>query len=152
MAGVKYNSREAYLADVPADRQEAFTRLIDLFDEQVPSDFERCMQYNMPAWNVSLDTYPNGYHCTPNTPLPFLNLANRKGYLAIYHMGIYADPDLLAWWKDAYPQHARYKLDMGKSCIRLKRMDDIPYDLIAELATKMTAQDWIDRYEASIKK
>ena len=87
-----------------------------------------------------------------NTPLPWINLASQKNFIAIYHMGLYSDPELLAWFEEEYAKRGTRKLDMGKSCIRLKKMDHIPFDLIGELAAKVTPQQWIERYESVIKK
>ncbi len=106
----------------------------------------------MLTWVVPLSSYPVGYHCAPGTPLPFLSLASQKNFLAFYHMGIYADKDLLEWFQESYTQHAKYKLDMGKSCVRFKKMDDIPYGIIAELSTKISPEMWIEKYETVFKK
>ena len=107
------------------------------------------MSYGMLGWVVPHSLYPAGYHCSPELPLPFLNLASQKNFIALYHMGIYADDKLLAWFQEAYAQAIPTKLDMGKSCIRFKRMDRIPFDLIGELASKMSPSDWIGMYEKS---
>ena len=106
----------------------------------------------MLTWVVPLSSYPAGYHCAPGTPLPFLSLASQKNFLAFYHMGIYADKDLLEWFQESYTQHAKYKLDMGKSCVRFKKMDDIPYGIIAELSAKISPEIWIEKYETVFKK
>jgi uncharacterized protein YdhG (YjbR/CyaY superfamily) len=147
-----YQSPEEYLATIPEDRKEQFEKLRKTINQHLPKGFEECIQYNMLGWVVPYSIYPSGYHCKPQTPLPFINLANQKGYIALYHMGVYAREDLLNWFQEAYPQHAKYKLDMGKSCIRFKRMDDIPYELIAELVSKMSPQDWISLYEKNLKR
>lgn len=146
-----YQSPEEYLATVPEDRKESFEKLRKTINQHLPKGFEECIQYNMLGWVVPYSIYPAGYHCKPQTPLPFINLANQKNFVALYHMGVYAQPELLKWFQDTYPQHAKYKLDMGKSCIRFKKMDDIPYELIAELLGKMTPQDWISLYEKNLK-
>jgi len=91
--------------------------------------------------------YPSGYHCTPELPLPFINIANQKGYIAFYNMWIYAGEDLSDWFIAEYWKVCKYKLDMWKSCIRFKKMDDIPFDLIWELVTKMSVKDWVELYE-----
>jgi hypothetical protein len=95
--------------------------------------------------------YSNGYHCNPKFPLPFINIASQKNFVALYHMGIYADQTLYDWFVTEYPKHAKYKLDMGKSCIRFKKMDDIPYALIGELVEKMSVKAWIELYESKVK-
>ena len=96
--------------------------------------------------------YPNGYHCNPKLALPFINLASQKKFIALYHMGIYANPELLKWFTDEFPKHSSQKLDMGKSCIRFKKADQIPFDLIAELVQKMSVAEWIAIYESQMKK
>ena len=143
---------QEYIAQLPDERQEALTKIYDILLSNLPQDFEPGMQYKMPAFYVPLSTYPQGYHCTPDTPLPFLSVASQKNFIGLYHMGIYAKKELLEWFVGEYPKHCKYKLDMGKSCIRFKRLDDIPYDLIAELAQKMTADEWIGIYEAAFLK
>jgi len=95
--------------------------------------------------------YPPGYHVSPDIPLPFISIANQKNYIALYHMGIYADPKLLDWFTKEYPAHCTRKLDMGKSCIRFKKPEEIPFLLIQELISKMTCEEWIQVYESRIK-
>ncbi|MDC0561909.1 DUF1801 domain-containing protein, partial [Bacteroidia bacterium] len=120
-------------------------------NKNIPSGFEECINYGMIGYVVPKSVYPAGYHADPSLPLPFANIASQKNFIALYHMGIYSDPDMLKWFQTEYAQHCKYKLDMGKSCIRFKRMDDIPFDLIAKLMGKMTPKDWINRYESSLK-
>lgn len=143
---------QQYLETIPEDRKNAFEKLYRTISENLPQGFEECLNYNMIGWVVPLKTYPAGYHCTPNSPLPFLNLASQKNFIALYHMGIYAKPELLDWFVAEYPKHTTKKLDMGKSCIRFKKMDDIPYELIAELAGKMSPEEWIELYVKLYKK
>ena len=106
----------------------------------------------MIGWDVPLSAYPAGYHCTPGSPLPFIGLASQKNFVALYHMGIYADPEILDWFVNEFPNHSKKKLDMGKSCIRFKKMDDIPFELIGELCTKISVEEWIESYEKNFKK
>jgi hypothetical protein len=120
--------------------------------KNLPKGFKEVMSYGMLGFVVPHSMYPDGYHCTPELPLPFLNLASQKNFIAIYHMGIYADPKLLGWFTKEFPKHSKSKLDMGKSCIRFKKPDDIPVKLIGELASKMTPEDWINLYEKNYKK
>lgn len=145
-------SIEEYLSNVPEERKEVFLKLYNTVSENLPKGFQESLSYGMIGWSVPLETYPAGYHCTPNTPLPFINLASQKNFIALYHMGIYADPELLDWFVNEFPKHSKRKLDMGKSCIRFKKTEDIPYDLIAELSIKMSPQDWISLYEKLYKK
>ena len=145
-------SIEDYISKIPEERQVAFKKLFDIIDENLPKGFSQGISYGMVGWDVPLETYPAGYHCTPGSPLPFLGLASQKNFVALYHMGIYAKPELLNWFVDEFHKHSKRKLDMGKSCIRFKKMEDIPFELIAELSKKMTPQDWITLYEANYKK
>ncbi len=143
---------EEYIAQLPEDRKEVITKIRSILQENLPEGFSERVGYNMPSFVVSHEIYPGGYHCDPKLPLPFISFASQKNFVALYHMGIYANPALLEWFTTEYPKHCKRKLDMGKSCIRFKKMDDIPYDLIAELATKMSPSDWINLYEANVMK
>jgi hypothetical protein len=136
-----------YIKELPADRQEAFSKLRDTILKNIPKGFEEQIIYGMVGYVVPLKTYPNGYHCDPSLPLSFLSIANQKNFIALYHMGIYSDPKLLQWFVEEYPKHSKSKLDMGKSCIRFKKPEEIPYKLIAELCKKMTPKEWITIYE-----
>ena len=146
------NTIAEYLSSVPEDRKEAFTKLYKTISENIPEGFEENISYGMIGWSVPLETYPAGYHCTPGAPLPFINLASQKNFIALYHMGIYAEPELLDWFVQEYPKHSARKLDMGKSCIRFKKPDEIPFELVAELVKRRLPQDWIALYEKLYKK
>jgi uncharacterized protein YdhG (YjbR/CyaY superfamily) len=141
-----------YLQELPADRQNALNRLRKEIKANLPAGFQEVIAYGMITYVVPHSLYPNGYHCDPKSPLPFMNIASQKNFIAIYHMGIYADAKLLDWFVKEYAKKVTTKLDMGKSCIRFKKMDTIPYELIGELAGKMSVQDWIKVYEANFKK
>lgn len=141
-----------YIEDLPEDRKIALTRLAKIIEENIPSGFESCMSYNMPGWVVPQHIYPSGYHCNPKLPLPFLNLASQKRHISLYHMGIYANQELLDWFVEEYPKHCKTKLNMGKSCIRFSNPKKIPFALIKELVSKMTVEDWIQVYENGLKK
>ena len=143
---------ETYLKEVPSERQEAFSKLRDTILENLPEGFEECMSYGMIGYVVPKRTYPNGYHVNPDLPLPFLNIASQKNFIAFYHSGIYAIPELYDWFVKEYPKHSKYKLDMGKSCVRFKRMDAIPYELLAELLQKITIKKWVQTYESFLIK
>jgi uncharacterized protein YdhG (YjbR/CyaY superfamily) len=145
-------SIEAYLEEIPEDRKDAFTKLRETILENIPKGFVEQMSYGMIGYVVPHSIYPGGYHCEPKLPLPFVNIASQKNFIALYHMGIYAKPELLKWFVSEYPKHSKQKLDMGKSCIRFKKMDQIPFDLIAELVQKMSIDEWITSYESSFKK
>lgn len=145
------NSPEEYIHQLPDERQDSFNKLRNTIVKHLPLGFEERMSYGMIGYVVPKSLYPAGYHCDPKLPLPFVNIASQKNFIALYHMGIYTDPELLQWFQTEYAQQCKYKLDMGKSCVRFKRMDDIPFDLIAELMGKMTPEDWINRYESAFK-
>ena len=109
------------------------------------------MSYGMIGWIVPHATYPDGYHCDPKLPLPFMNIASQKNFVAVYHSGVYADPEIHEWFVNEYPNHAKRKLDMGKSCIRFKKKDDVPYELIGGLFSIITVNQWIELYESNVK-
>ncbi len=148
---IKANTVEEYLKNIPEDRKPYINKLRKIILDTIPKGFEECLNYGMLGYVVPLKTYPKGYHCTPNTPLPFVNLASQKNFIALYHIGIYANPKIYNWFVSEYPKHCKYKLDMGKSGVRLKKMEDIPFDLIAQLMQKYTVKEWISQYEATIK-
>jgi len=141
----------AYLDALDDDRKRAMKELRRVLKKNLPKGFKETISYKMPGYVVPHSKYPDGYHCDPKLPLPFLSIASQKNFIALYHMGIYADPKLLAWFKAEWPKHSKTKLDMGKSCMRFKKVGEIPYDLIGQLATKMTPDDWIALYEKSFK-
>lgn len=140
---------DAYIALCPEDRQIVLLRLRAEITSRLPEGFVETMQYGMISFVVPHAVYPAGYHVDPTQPLPFISIASQKYGIGLYHMGLYASPALLDWFTKAYASACTTKLDMGKSCIRLKKMNAIPYDLIADLAAKMTVQEWITLYEAS---
>jgi uncharacterized protein YdhG (YjbR/CyaY superfamily) len=142
----------AYLEEIPEERKDTLKKLRETILKNIPKGFVEQMTYGMIGYVVPHSIYPNGYHCTPELPLPFISFASQKNFIAVYHMGIYADPELLNWFVTEYPKHSTQKLDMGKSCIRFKKADQIPFELIAELAQKMSVQEWITCYESLIKK
>ena len=148
----KAQSVEAYLEEIPEKRKEAFIKLREVINSNLPEGFEETMSYGMIGYIVPHKLYPAGYHCNPKLPLPFVNLANQKNYIALYHLGIYANEELLNWFTTEYSKFSTTKLDMGKSCIRFKKIDKIPYELIGKLIAKVSAQEWISTYEKSIKK
>ena len=146
------NSIDTYINRFPEDRQEALKNLRQILQKNLPAGFEETLQYSMITYVVPHSLYPKGYHCKPTDALPFISIASQKAGIHLYHMGIYADQELLTWFTDAYAKVCKTKLDMGKSCIRFKKLDQIPYELIGELAQKMTPQQWIERYEAAFRK
>ncbi len=140
-----------YIADLPEDKKPAIEALRKAMLKNLPKGFSEEMNYGMIGYVVPHKLYSAGYHCDPKLPLPFMNLAAQKNFIAVYHMGLFADKKLLAWFQKRYAEDCKFKLDMGKSCIRFKNLDQIPYSLIGELAGKMTVQDWISLYEKEVK-
>ncbi|PMC61744.1 hypothetical protein CJ204_09600 [Corynebacterium xerosis] len=141
---------EQYLAELDDDRREVMTALVDTIDAHLPAGFDKAMYSGMPNWVVPLATYPDGYHCTPDTPLPFLAIASQKRHISIYRMAVYADPELLDWFVAEYEAlDTGRKLDMGKSCIRFRKPEHVPVELIGRLAEKVTPGQWIAFYEKS---
>lgn len=145
------NTVEEILKNLPEDRIGPFNKLHETIVKNLPKGFEAAISYGGLGYVIPHAIYPDGYHCKPSEPLPFAGLASQKGSINFYHMGIYSDPKLLDWFVSEYPKHSKQKLDMGKSCIRFKKLEEIPYDLIGELMKKMTAQQWIEKYEAAYK-
>jgi len=138
----------AYLASLPADRQAVVRRLRAVLRKNLPKGFAETMSYGMLTWVVPHRLFPAGYHVDPRQPLPFVSVASQKQYVALYHLGLY-QPRLLAWLEAEWPRHTAARLDLGKCCLRLRRLDDVPYDLVAELARKITPKAWIAEYQRS---
>ena len=143
---------EEYISQVPDSQREAISKLRKTILENIPEGFSEEMSYGMIGYVVPFSLYPKGYHCNTKLPLPFLNLAAQKNFIAVYHMGIYANPELLKWFTDEFAKHSKLKLDMGKGCLRFKNVNQIPYALIGELATKIEVADWISTYESHFVK
>lgn len=145
------NTPEEYLAQLSEDRKKVIVKLRQVIGANLPLGFEETMIYGHIGFVVPKAIYPDGYHCDPESPLPFISVASQKNYIALYHFGIYADQSLMDWFVAEYPKHSETKLDMGKSCIRFKNIEKIPFDLIGELAQKMPLQRWIEVYESCVK-
>ncbi|WP_339834367.1 DUF1801 domain-containing protein [uncultured Flavobacterium sp.] len=148
----KATTPEQYIQELPEDRVEAITKLRKVINDNLPKGFKEEMSYGMIGYVVPHEIYPAGYHCTPSLPLPFMSFASQKNSVNFYHMGIYAKPELLNWFSTEYPKHCKLKLDIGKSCVRFKKLDQIPFELIGELVRKMTVEDLINCYEANLKR
>ena len=146
------DSVKDYINLLESDRKKTITQLINVIEQNIPKGFEKVMNYGMPSFVVPHSIYPKGYHVTPDLPLPFIGIASQKNHIGFYHMGLYADSKLLDWFISEYPKYCKLKLDMGKSCIRFKKFNEIPYELIGILSTKMTVKYWIDIYEENIKR
>jgi uncharacterized protein YdhG (YjbR/CyaY superfamily) len=143
---------DQYINELPDDRKQTMQQLREVILKNIPKGFEERMGYGMLGYSVPHSIYPAGYHCNPKDPLPFFGLASQKNSINVYHMGMYARQDLYDWFVAEYPKHVKAKLDMGKSCIRFKKPEHIPLELIGELLQKMSVQDWIALYEKEIKK
>jgi hypothetical protein len=143
---------EDYIAQLPEARRQPMQQLRKVILENIPQGFEETISYGMIGYVVPHSLYPPGYHCDPKLPLPFMNIASQKNFIAVYHSGIYAIPELMAWFVSEYPKYCATKLDMGKSCIRFKKIEHIPYALIGVLAAKLTPAEWIEVYERQIKR
>ena len=137
--------------NAPEERKEALRKLRKTILDNLPEGFRECINYGMVGYVVPHSLYPPGYHCDPKLPLPFLSFASQKNFIAFYHMGLYANPELLNWFVSEYQQVSKTKLDMGKSCVRFKKPDQIPFDLIGKLVSKITPEEWITLYEKNLK-
>lgn len=141
---------EEYIASLPIDRRECVAKLRDTIRENLPDGFVETMGYGMLTYAVPLSTYPAGYHVGKDVPLGLISVASQKNFIAVYHMGVACDPKLDEWFRTEYAKRVAGKLDMGKSCIRFKKPESIPFDLIGELAAKLTPEAWIEIYEKGL--
>jgi len=148
----KATNVESYLNDLSEERKDVINQLRKVILKNLPKGFDEGMGYGMIGYFVPHSIYPNGYHCDPKQPLPFLSIASQKNFIALYHMGIYMNPALMDWFTAEYAKRVKGKLDMGKSCIRFKKMEQIPFDLIGELASKMSVDEWVACYEKALKR
>ncbi len=149
---IKANNPKEYITQISKDRVPYFKKLRKTILDNIPNGFVEQMSYSMIGYVVPKSIYPKGYHCDINLPLPFTNIVSQKNFIALYHSGIYANKEIYDWFVAEYPKHCKRKLDMGKSCVRFKKAEEIPFNLIAELMQKITVQEWIDLYEKNIKR
>lgn len=151
---MRYDSAtpEEYISEIPEERKPAFNQLRKTILENLPDGFTEVMTYGMIGYAVPHSIYPSGYHCNPRMPLPFINIASQKNFIAVYHMGLYANKELMDWFIKEYKKEHKGKPEMGKSCLRFKNMDKIPFELIGKLAAKMSPKEWISIYESQFKK
>jgi hypothetical protein len=145
-------SIQDYFDDLPDDRKEPILALWKALVDHIPKGFEAQMCYNMPSFVVPHSLYPAGHHSNAKLPLSFINIGSQKNFIVVHHLGLYANKDLLDWFTAEYPKHSKFKLDMGKGCVRFKKPDEIPLTLMGELAAKVTAQNYIELYEQAFKK
>jgi hypothetical protein len=145
----KATTVEQYLAELPIDRRKALQALRTAILKNLPSGYEEGMQYGMIGYFVPHSVYPPGYHCDPAQPLPFAGLASQKNHMSIYLMCVYGDSEQAAWFRQAWAKTGK-KLDMGKSCVRFKKIDEVPLAVIGEAIRRVPAKKFIEYYEAAI--
>lgn len=148
----KAKTVDEYIETLPEDRRKAISDIRKVVNKNLPKGFKEEMGYGMMGWVVPHKLYPAGYHCDPKQPLPFMGVASQKNFISFYSMCLYSDEKLLKWFQKEWPKHSSRKLDMGKSCIRFKKIDDIPLKLLGELATKVTPAQWIEIYESTFRR
>ena len=149
---IKVDTPEQYIDQLPEDRKEVIKKLRKVILDNLPKGFIETMSYGMIGYGVPHSIYPKGYHVNPKQLLPFINVASQKKFIAIYHMGLYSNSSILKWFMNEYPKYCITKLDMGKGCIRFKKFDQIPYELIGALSGKITVDQWIKQYETNRKR
>jgi len=142
---------QQYIDQLPEDRKQVMNKLRNTILDNIPKGFTETISYGMISYVIPHSIYPSGYSCDPRQPLPFMSIASQKNFISVYHMGIYADNKLMEWFVNEYPNFCKTKLDMGKSCIRFKKIDQIPFELIGKLTSKMNADEWIKIYETNFK-
>jgi len=148
---INANSIDDYIQAIDSERRDTFLKLYDTVKNAVDSSFETGILYSMPSFYVPHSIYPAGYHCNPKLPLPFISVAAQKNFLAFYHLGMYAKPELIDWFVENYTKQTGRKPDIGKSCVRFKKNDKISFELIAELCSKITVDEWKEIYEKKYK-
>ncbi len=148
---IEVSTVQDYVNQLEPERAEIIQTLLSVFETKLPTGFKLEVHYNMPTFVIPKSLYPKGYHVNPKLPLPFISIAAQKHHVAIYHFGLYMDEDLLTWFKTTYESKYNTRLDIGKSCIRFKKADMVPYDILAELATKITPDKYITMYEQGMK-
>lgn len=141
-----------YISNLPEDRQLKLQKLREVIKQNLPKGFEETMNYGMIGYVVPHSIYPDGYHCDPSMPLPFINIASQTNHITVYHLGMYAQPELLEWFLDEFKKFSPKKPNMGKSCIRFSKTQEIPYQLIGDLASKLKPLEWIAIYESQTRK
>jgi hypothetical protein len=147
----KSKTVKEYLAELPAERRSAIQTVREVILKNLPKGYEEVMQYGMIGYVVPHSVYPPGYHCDPKQPLPFACLASQKNHMAIYFMNIYGHKETEAWFRQAYKASGK-KLDMGKSCVRFKKLEDLPLEVIGQAVAKTPVKNYIEYYEKVIKR
>lgn len=151
MVQSKAKTIEEYLAELPPDRRDAINAVRKVILKNLPKGYEEMMQYGMIGYAVPLKLYPAGYHCDPSQPLCYCALASQKNYLSLYLMCVYGDKETHKWFVKEYKASGK-KLDMGKSCIRFKKLDDLPLDVIGQAVARMPVRKLIEWNEVARKR
>jgi hypothetical protein len=146
----KATTVEEYLAELPEERRDALQVVRETILKNLPKGYEEGMQYGMIGYYVPHSVYPPGYHCDPKQPVPFAGMASQKNHMSIYLMCIYGNSDQEAWFRDAWAKTGK-RLDMGKSCVRFKKLDDLPLKVIGQAIKRVPARKFIEYYESTIK-
>jgi len=144
---IEATSVDDYIEHVPERWRDSLRRMRAAIKERLPRGFEETLSYGMIGFVVPKSLYPQGYHAKKDEPLPFISLAAQKEYISLYHLGIYAVPGLFSWFVEAYEKEKGRKLNIGKSCMRFKKDEEIPYGLIRDLCSRMSVDEWIRLYE-----
>lgn len=147
----KATTIDQYISELPEDRKDIILQLVETIRENIPEGFGEGMSYGMPAWFVPHSIYPNGYHCDPRQPVPFLSIASQKSHISFYHMALY-EGTLLNWFLEEWGKTSSRKPDLGKSCLRFKKAADIPYELLGRLISRISVTSWINTYEKNLKR
>lgn len=147
---------EQYIAELPPDRREIVSTVRNVILKNLDKGYQECMGYGMMGYAVPHSIFPAGYHCNPKQPLPFAGLASQKQYVSLYIMFLYCgcdgsvETDVLKWFRDAWAKSGKKKLDMGVCCIRFKKLDEIPLDVIGEAIKRMPLKDYVAGYEKAL--
>jgi hypothetical protein len=146
----KATTVEQYLSELPEDRRKALEAVRQVILKNLDKDYEEGIQYGMIGYYVPHRVYPAGYHCDPKQPLPFAGLASQKNYMSLYLMCVYGNSNHAKWFQEAWGKTGK-KLDMGKSCVRFKKLEDLPLGVIGEAVKRVTAKKYIEYCESALK-
>lgn len=147
----KATTVDAYLASLPPDRRQALAAVRKVVLANLDESYEEGMQYGAIGYFVPHSVFPAGYHCDPKQPLPFAGLASQKNHMSLGLMSIYGSTDEASWFRAAWAKSGK-KLDMGKCCIRFRKLEDLPLDVICEAIKRVPAKRYIEQYQASLEK
>jgi len=144
-------SVKEYLDGLPEDRRKALAKVRAAIRKGLPKGYREGIQYGMIGWSVPHALYPAGYHCDPKQPVPFAGLASQKNHMSVYLMCVYGDEEHRRWFETEWKKTGK-KLDMGKSCVRFKKAEDLPLELLTEAVARVPVDKFLAHYEASIPK